>query len=160
METAIATPTAPSSRAVSLALSVGVGALFAVGLVVSGMTDPAKVRGFLDITGAWDPSLAFVMMGAIGVHAPLAYFIAMRRAPVLAPAFSPLAKIVDARLVAGAAIFGIGWGIAGYCPGPAIVSLIGGSLAGVAFVGAMAVGMVLARRFGARGEAVASDTCS
>jgi len=160
METAIATPAAPSSRVASLALAFATGALFAVGLVISGMTDPAKVRGFLDVTGAWDPSLAFVMMGAIGVHAPLAYFIAKRRAPVLAPAFSPLAKVVDARLVVGAAIFGAGWGIAGYCPGPAIVSLVGGPLAGLAFVVAMAVGMILARRFGARGEAVASDTCS
>lgn len=160
METAIATSSAQPSRVASLALAAATGALFAVGLVISGMTDPAKVRGFLDVTGAWDPSLAFVMMGAIGVHAPLAYFIAKRRAPVLAPAFAPLAKVVDARLVVGAAIFGAGWGIAGYCPGPAIVSLIGGPLVGLAFVVAMAVGMVLARRFGARGEGVASDTCS
>ena len=160
METAIASPAAQPSRVASLAIAFATGTLFAVGLVISGMTDPAKVRGFLDVTGAWDPSLAFVMMGAIGVHAPLAYLIAKRSAPVLAPAFAPLAKVVDRRLVIGAAIFGAGWGIAGYCPGPAIVSLVGGPVAGLAFVVAMAVGMVLARRFGARGEAVASDTCS
>lgn len=160
MTSAVATSTAQPSRVGSIALAIGVGALFAVGLVISGMTDPAKVRGFLDITGAWDPSLAFVMIGAIGVHAPIAYVIAKRRAPVLAQAFAPLAKVIDSRLIVGAAIFGAGWGIAGYCPGPAIVSLLGGSLAGAAFVAAMVGGMWLARLFGARGESIATDTCS
>ncbi len=160
MTSAVATSAAQPSRVGSIALAVGVGALFAVGLAISGMTDPARVLGFLDITGAWDPSLAFVMIGAIGVHAPLAYLISKRRAPLLAPAFAPLAKIVDARLIVGAAIFGAGWGIAGYCPGPAIVSLVGGSLAGVAFVAAMVAGMWLARQIGARGEKAGSDSCS
>ena len=118
------------------------GVLFAVGLAVSGMTQPAKVIGFLDITGAWDPSLAFVMIGAIGVHFVARRLILRRSAPLGAPAFDePKLKKIDAPLIVGAVLFGVGWGISGYCPGPAIVTLGTGSLASVVFFAAMASGM-------------------
>jgi uncharacterized membrane protein YedE/YeeE len=132
------------------------GVLFALGLGISGMTQPAKVLGFLDLGGPWDPSLAFVMIGAIGVHAPLARLILRRRAPLLVPAFSiPARRNVDARLLLGAAVFGCGWGLAGLCPGPAVTVLASGKPIALAFVGAMLAGTVLAqvleREIGARG---------
>jgi uncharacterized membrane protein YedE/YeeE len=126
----------------ALAAALG-GAVFAVGLALSGMTLPSKVIGFLDITGVWDPSLAFVMIGAIGVHALLRVLILRRGKPLFDDRFhAPTQSRVDGRLVAGAAIFGIGWGLAGYCPGPAVLSLASGALAPVVFVAAMAVGMI------------------
>ena len=122
------------------------GLLFALGLGVSGMTQPPKVVAFLDVAGRWDPSLAFVMLGAIGVHASLARLILRRRAPVLAPAFSlPQRRGVDGPLVLGAAVFGVGWGLAGLCPGPAITLLASGRPTAVGFVAAMLAGMVLGR---------------
>lgn len=122
------------------------GALFGAGLVISGMTDPAKVRGFLDLAGRWDPSLALVMAGAIAVHLPLARLVLRRRAPLFAGAFDlPQRKDIDRRLVFGAALFGVGWGLAGVCPGPAIVSLGAGSAAPVVFVVAMIGGTLLDR---------------
>ncbi|MCP3101140.1 YeeE/YedE family protein [Myxococcus sp. K15C18031901] len=118
------------------------GLLFAVGLGLGGMTDPAKVVGFLDVAGAWDPSLAFVMAGALGSHALLRRLILRRRRPVLAPAFPTAGTTrVDARLVAGAALFGVGWGLAGYCPGPALVVLPVGGATVLLFVVGMVVGM-------------------
>jgi uncharacterized protein len=125
----------------------GCGLLFALGLGWSGMTRPSKIIGFLDVAGPWDPSLAFVMIGAVGVH-----FLFVRRAlrggsPRFAPSFSwPPPASVDARLVVGAAIFGVGWGLAGYCPGPALVSLATLTPAVVIFVAAMAVGTIAAAR--------------
>jgi len=87
------------------------------------MTDPTRIKGFLDIFGNWDPRLAFVMIGAIAVHAPFVYLLKRRGKPYLADQLSlPRESRVDRRLLAGAAIFGIGWGLAGYCPGPAIVA--------------------------------------
>lgn len=122
------------------------GALFAAGLAVSGMTQPAKVQGFLDFFGAWDASLMFVMIGAIGVHAVLRRLIAKRAAPVFAPAFEARPKArVDARLLLGAAVFGVGWGLGGYCPGPAFVSAGAASLRALVFVAAMSAGMLLYR---------------
>ena len=123
------------------------GLVFALGLVASGMTNPAKVVGFLDVTGPWDPSLAFVMAGAIAVHAGVARWAARASRPVLAAVFvrPPSAKI-DAALLGGAALFGIGWGIAGMCPGPALVDLAAPSESGVTFVVAMLVGIVAFRR--------------
>lgn len=97
-------------------VSFTAGLLFAAGLAVGGMTDPAKVLSFLDIAGDWDPSLAFVMLGAIAAYAPLRAHIA-KRVPMAPP--SP----IDRRLLIGAALFGIGWGLVGYCPGPAMVAL-------------------------------------
>jgi uncharacterized protein len=120
------------------------GLLFALGLGLGGMTDPAKVQGFLDFTGAWDPSLAFVMGGALAIHAPLAWLIRRRQKPVLAPAFpSPPTTQVDKRLVTGSALFGVGWGLAGYCPGPALASIASGGGMVALFVLSMFAGMWL-----------------
>ena len=122
------------------------GIVFALGLGVSGMTRPEKVLAFLDLGGRWDPSLALVMVGAIGVHALLRLVILRRARPLLAPAFAvPTRRAIDVPLLAGAAIFGIGWGLAGLCPGPAVTALASGRLPAVAFVLAMLVGMHAAR---------------
>jgi hypothetical protein len=118
------------------------GAVFAVGLGVSGMTQPGKIVGFLDFTGAWDASLAFVMGGGVGVLL-VAQLVARRLGrPLLAARFPVLLRNeIDGRLVAGAAVFGVGWGLAGFCPGPAIVSLASGMGAAVLFVPAMLAGI-------------------
>ncbi len=120
------------------------GGLFAIGLVISGMASPAKVIGFLDVGGgAWDPSLAFVMAGAIAVHAPLARIIRARRVPLLAHRFhEPTSARIDLRLVLGAAVFGVGWGLSGYCPGPALVGAASLATPAITFFGAMIVGIV------------------
>jgi uncharacterized membrane protein YedE/YeeE len=118
------------------------GLTFAIGLVIPGMTQPTKVIAFLDVAGAWDPSLAFVMLGAIGVHLVFARRMRAGRAPRFAPAFSlPLTTGIDRRLLLGAALFGIGWGIAGFCPGPAVVSVVTLAPTALAFVAAMLVAM-------------------
>lgn len=120
------------------------GLLFGVGLIVSGMANPQKVLGFLDLAGRWDPSLAFVMAGAIGV-AVFAFAWAKRRTRSLLglPIQWPTARTITVRLVLGSAVFGIGWGLAGFCPGPALVSIGLGSVKGIAFVVAMLAGMAL-----------------
>jgi uncharacterized membrane protein YedE/YeeE len=120
------------------------GLLFGTGLIVSGMTDPFKVIGFLDIAGPWDPSLVFVMAGAVLVGL-VAYRLAGRRtAAVLGgPMRLPAALGVDRRLVLGSLVFGVGWGLAGFCPGPALVALGAGYGKGAAFVAAMLAGMAL-----------------
>jgi uncharacterized protein len=120
------------------------GLVFGFGLLISGMANPAKVLGFLDVTGRWDPSLAFVMGGALAVGL-VAFTVARRRALSLLgePMRLPAAQRIDRRLLAGAALFGVGWGIAGFCPGPAVVALgIGGPKA-LVFAAAMLVGMGL-----------------
>jgi len=121
-----------------------VGVLFGAGLTISGMTMPHKVIAFLDVFGAWDPTLAFVMFGAIAVHF-FAYRIAKRQtSPLLADRFLvPDKKPVDRSLIIGSIMFGIGWGLAGYCPGPAITSLVSFNPQVVCFVIAMAFGMWL-----------------
>ncbi|MFO0678019.1 MAG: YeeE/YedE family protein [Polyangiaceae bacterium] len=130
--------------AASVAFAFLSGALFGVGLVVSGMTDPGKVRGFLDVAGNWDPSLAFVMMGAIGTHAVWVKILRARSRPLFDDAFHvPTSKGLDANVLLGSALFGIGWGISGYCPGPAVVSIGTWTWSPVVFVAAMSVGMVL-----------------
>jgi uncharacterized membrane protein YedE/YeeE len=122
------------------------GAVFALGLVVSGMTDPGRVTAFLDITGHWDPTLAFVMAGAIVVYAPLARIVRRRTAPIFDAKFHlPERTAVEPRLVVGAALFGVGWGLSGYCPGPALVSLGTAATPVLVFVGAMIGGVALAR---------------
>jgi len=127
-------------RALSLA---GSGLLFAIGLAVSGMTQPAKVIGFLDFFGNWDPALLFVMGGAVVVNGIALRFILRRPKPVFGQAFQlPTRKDLDARLIGGAALFGIGWGLGGYCPGPALVSLPALGTPVLVFVAAMLVGMV------------------
>jgi len=117
------------------------GLLLGAGLVVAGMTSPAKVTGFLDILGHWDPSLALVMVGAIGVHALLLRPILRRPRPLFEATFQPPNRTrVDGRLVLGAAVFGVGWGLGGVCPGPGIVDAASGSLYAVVFTAAMALG--------------------
>ena len=118
------------------------GLLFGVGLALSGMAQPGKVLAFLDVTGAWDPSLAFVMGGAIGVYAPLYHWITKRTMPRYAREFViTLNRKLDGPLIAGAALFGLGWGLGGYCPGPGIVSAGTGATQGVVFLVAMLAGM-------------------
>jgi uncharacterized membrane protein YedE/YeeE len=127
-----------------LAVAFACGALFAVGLAISGMTHPTKVLAFLDFAGAWDPSLAFVMAGGVLVNV-LLFRVALRRgAPLLAGVFAlPDKRAIDVRLVVGAAVFGVGWGLGGFCPGPAVVSVAGGAAPVIVFVVAMLVGMAL-----------------
>lgn len=133
------------------------GVVFAVGLAVAGMTQPSKVVGFLDFFGNWDPSLAFVMGGAVAVNAVL-YRWTMRRArPLLEPDFHlPTRTDLDGRLIAGGVLFGVGWGLAGYCPGPAVTSVTTGTTGALAFVGAMLAGIGLYRLVAASGAKAAS----
>ncbi len=127
-----------------LLLSLGAGFLFALGLGLSQMMNPAKVLNFLDIAGDWDPTLAFVMGGAVLVTMPAFRFILKRPHPRFAGRFYlPTKQDIDWRLVTGAAIFGIGWGIAGLCPGPAITAIASGLLPVLGFVIAMAAGVFL-----------------
>jgi len=124
------------------------GLLFGVGLALSGMMEPSRVLGFLDLFGRWDPTLAFVMVSALAVNTPVQWWLRRRGgAPLCAPRYElPAKTLVDAPLLIGAACFGIGWGLAGYCPGPALASLPQGGLTLLGFVLAMVVGMALARR--------------
>jgi len=120
------------------------GLVFGLGLIVSGMANPAKVLGFLDLAGAWDPSLAFVMGGAVAVGA-VAFALAGKRSSSLfgAEMRLPTTRAIDRRLIAGSLVFGVGWGIAGFCPGPALVALGMGQIKALIFVGAMLAGMGL-----------------
>ena len=135
------------------------GAVFAVGLVLGGMTQPAKVLAFLDVgalargvsstaeKGFWDPSLAFVMGGALMVTLVAFWLVPRRASPLAGDKFHlPTRNDIDAKLLAGAALFGIGWGLAGYCPGPALASLLAGSTDVLVFTGAMVAGMWAAKR--------------
>lgn len=125
------------------------GLVFGAGLAVSGMTDTAKVLGFLDLFGAWVPDLAFVMGGAVCVTLVTFRFILKRQTPLLDRRFFlPDSTAIDSRLLAGAAIFGIGWGFYGYCPGPAISALVYLDSKTVIFVLAMLAGMAIANRIG------------
>ncbi|MSQ48315.1 MAG: YeeE/YedE family protein [Deltaproteobacteria bacterium] len=120
------------------------GVIFAMGLAIGGMTKPAKVVGFLDFTGNWDPSLMFVMGGAVMTHAILYRLIRKRPTPLFTEAFSiPTRTDIDARLLGGAALFGVGWGLSGFCPGPAITSLVSGQMSVLIFAAAMIGGMAL-----------------
>jgi uncharacterized membrane protein YedE/YeeE len=129
------------------------GFLFGIGLAVSGMVDPAKVLGFLDVAGgAWDPSLAFVMVGAIGVFAVMNVLIHRRRAPLVCGTLpGPRSRgSLDARLFVGAALFGAGWGLSGVCPGPALADLSTFQEEVLAYLGGLVVGILVAQRvFGA-----------
>lgn len=120
------------------------GLIFGIGLIISGMANPAKVIGFLDLGGKWDPSLAFVMGGAICVGL-VAFSAAAKRSKTLLgePLRLPQAKQIDKRLVLGGLAFGVGWGLAGYCPGPALASLVIGHSKTVIFVTAMVLGMAI-----------------
>ncbi|MCE8010474.1 DUF6691 family protein [Billgrantia desiderata] len=128
------------------------GLLFGLGLALAGMTDPARVLGFLDIFGAWDPTLMFVLGGAV-VTTFIGYRLVFRRErPMLGETFQlPTRRDLDARLIGGAALFGIGWGLSGYCPGPAIASIAGLTAPLFAMLVAMVAGWFLARAMPARG---------
>lgn len=124
--------------------ALAAGALFGTGLGLSGMANPAKVVAFLDVAGDWDPSLAFVMAGAIPVAAIGFRLGARRAAPLCAPAFAaPARGAIDARLLGGAVLFGLGWGLAGFCPGPALAALGFAGWKAALFVAAMLAGMGL-----------------
>jgi uncharacterized protein len=129
---------------VNIAVSLLSGLLFGLGLIVAGMSNPAKVQGFLDLAGAWDPSLMLVMAGAIAVGLG-AFAVAKRRSRSLLglPMHLPTARQIDTRLIGGSLTFGIGWGLAGICPGPAVVLVGAGVYQGMIFAGAMLVGMWL-----------------
>jgi len=131
------------SRLVVWLVPLVAGLLFGIGLMLSGMVEPAKVQAFLDVGGHWDPSLALVMGGAIAVALPV-FQLARRRHPP-AP-HGP----VEGRLIIGSVLFGLGWGLSGYCPGPALVAVSGGSGEALAYVVAMGLGMMAGNRFGAR----------
>lgn len=123
------------------------GLIFGLGLVISGMSDPAKVQNFLDIFGTWDPSLAFVMGGAIAVTLPGYHFVLKRPNPYFEGGFGlPSRSDLDARLIGGAATFGVGWGLSGFCPGPAITSLTIWNPNTWIFVVFMIIGMWLAKK--------------
>ncbi len=124
------------------------GVIFAAGLCISGMTSPMKVQDFLDFFGRWDPSLAFVMGGASAVHFGVVIWAKHAKKPLISDRFVwPDFKNVDAKLAVGAALFGIGWGLSGYCPGPALVSVGAASQPLVAFLIAMTAGTIGARFF-------------
>ncbi len=130
-------------KAGRLILILVAGALFGAGLAISGMTDPARVIGFLDVFGHWDPSLLFVMGGAVVVYG-LGMLILLRFGNRGLPAAS--SSPIDRRLVIGAAIFGLGWGLGGFCPGPSLANLGALRIEALVFVPAMAIGMVVAQR--------------
>ncbi len=122
------------------------GLVFGVGLIVSQMANPAKVIGFLDITGNWDPSLALVMGGALAAFGALYWWTKGRRAPLISERFAALTETrIDRPLLAGSLIFGVGWGLSGFCPGPAVVSTTFGNPLVWLFVAAMIAGMLLYR---------------
>ena len=129
----------------SFLVNLALGLVFGAGLVISGMADPAKVLNFLDLFGTWDPSLAFVMGGAVIVAFFGYRLVFTRPAPIVGFYHLPTRNDIDSRLVAGAAIFGVGWGLSGFCPGPAITALGLGQPGTLAFVPAMIVGMWAAR---------------
>jgi len=127
-----------------------IGLIFGLGLLISGMSDPAKVLNFLDLagiaSGSWDPSLAFVMAGAVAVTFVGFRWVLRQPRPLLGETFHlPAGQELDLRIISGPAIFGVGWGLAGFCPGPAFTALGFGTSAAVMFVAAMMVGMLLAR---------------
>ena len=127
-------------------VSMAAGTLFGGGLALGGMTDPQRVRGFLDVFGAWDPTLVFVMGGAVIVMAMAWRFVPRMAAPVVAEEFHlPTKSDLTPRLIGGAALFGIGWGIAGLCPGPGIAALVIDPVAAAIFVIAMVAGMAIVR---------------
>lgn len=131
-------------RSTSLVLALAAGALFGAGLLVSGMTLPARVIGFLDVGGAWDPTLIFVMGGAVAFYGILHRAIVRRGRPWLDTRFHlPTRRDIDAPLVVGAALFGVGWGLGGFCPGPGLVAAASGATTALVFVAAMVVGMVI-----------------
>ncbi|MBA5763946.1 YeeE/YedE family protein [Vibrio sp. 404] len=125
------------------------GVLFGCGMALSGMIEPSKVTGFLDISGNWDPSLAFVMGGALIIFMPSYFLLIKQRKQAISgnEICIPNNKVIDKRLLSGAAIFGLGWGIAGVCPGPAVASLALGNIAIVLFFAAMVIGSLITKLY-------------
>jgi uncharacterized protein len=122
-------------------VSLVCGLLFGAGLALSGMTRPQKVLGFLDVTGNWDPSLLFVLGGAVSLATVAFHFILRRRSPLLAPSFDlPATRSIDRKLIIGSMIFGVGWGLSGYCPGPAIALLAAPNTEALYFLPAILAG--------------------
>lgn len=143
----------------TIAWGFAAGLLFGAGLALGGMTDPAIVLGFLDVAGAWNPALAFVMAGALAVTAAGYRLVFRRRRPIGAAAFQlPTATSIDPRLLGGAALFGAGWGLAGYCPGPAVASLAAPRAGTVLFVAAMLAGLFAARLLRPRAPVTSGGT--
>lgn len=129
-----------------------IGTIFGLGISISGMINPAKVLNFFDLAGTWDPSLAFVMAGALAVAIPGYRLVLRRNAPAFEPRFQlPDTRVIDRRLVLGSATFGVGWGIAGFCPGGALPALGTGDPAVFLFLAALTGGMLIARVLQARG---------
>ena len=127
------------------------GLTFGFGLLVSGMSSPDKVLAFLDLAGAWDPSLAFVMGGAVLTATPLFWLARRRQRPLAGETYDqPDTRLVDKRLIGGAVLFGIGWGVAGICPGPAVVNLLLAPAATIPFVAAMIAGILVSARLRSR----------
>ena len=144
----------------TVASSLLSGFIFGLGLAVSQMIDPARVIGFLDVAGRWDATLLFVMGGALAVTVPGFPMILSRQHPLLAPKFSLPAKTeIDRPLIIGAAIFGVGWGLAGFCPGPALAALASLSPSVVLFVAAMIAGQWLASRVELRSRGASQTVC-
>ena len=136
-----------STPAVKTAAGYLAGMLFGLGLAISGMTDPARVLGFLDIAGAWDPTLMFVLGAAVGTTFVGYRLVFARGTPLFSAKFQlPTKQELDAKLLGGAALFGVGWGLSGYCPGPAIASMGGLTLPLLALLAAMVLGWFIAQR--------------
>lgn len=149
------------SRTVLLAIltAAAAGVLFGVGLGLSGMSRPTKVLAFLDVWGAWDPSLAFVMAGAIGVHFLAVVAAKRRERTALGGIFHwPEPAAVDKALLVGAAVFGVGWGLGGFCPGPALLGAAAGNATSIVFVVAMIAGMIARHLSSRRAAATASGS--
>ena len=135
------TPSTPSTTVFPALIS---GLIFAAGLGIGGMTNPEKVQGFLDVSGQWDPSLAFVMFGAITIYSIGYRFVSKLAKPLCDGGFRlPEKRTIDTKVALGSAMFGVGWGLAGYCPGPGLVAIGSFSLSAAIFVAAMLVGMML-----------------
>jgi len=139
------------------------GGLFGIGLAVSSMTRPEKIVGFLDVFGPWDPTLAFVMAGALLAHGATAPVVRRVRTPLYAPTFEqPVRDRPDAALIGGSALFGVGWGLAGFCPGPALVALASFDARPIVFVTAMVAGMAIftaTRRGASAGALTPEEPC-
>ena len=137
------------SKIMRISVSLISGLLFGMGMIISDMVNPAKVIGFLDITGNWDPSLIFVMGGALAVFTPLYHFVIKKRSKAInGDKFTWTSNTtIDGTLISGALIFGAGWGLAGFCPGPAIANIGSGSNIILAFILNMIIGIILAKQY-------------
>ncbi|WP_271273044.1 YeeE/YedE family protein [Aliamphritea hakodatensis] len=151
------------SRLTECSLALFCGGLFGMGLALSGMTDPANIIGFLDVTGAWNPQLVFVLAAAVGTSVAGFFWLGKRSRPVFALRFRwPEASGIDIRLLSGAVLFGVGWGLYGYCPGPALAALVYGQSQTVIFVVSMLAGMAICQLFTGQKSAagVSSEQCT